>query len=38
MYGQYTRELGAYAKNEAEKIKLLERRRKQEDKVRRMVS
>lgn len=34
MYGRYTKDLGEYAKDEARKLKLLERRRKQEDKAR----
>lgn len=34
MYGRYTKDLGEYAKNEARKLKMLERRRKQEDKAR----
>lgn len=38
MYGRYTKDLGEYAKNEARKLKMLERRRKQEDKARDRVS
>uniref|UniRef100_A0A1B0GIQ8 Chloride channel protein n=1 Tax=Lutzomyia longipalpis TaxID=7200 RepID=A0A1B0GIQ8_LUTLO len=34
MYGRYTKDLGEYAKDEARRLKLLERRRKQEDKAR----
>ncbi|KAJ6639380.1 Chloride channel protein 2 [Pseudolycoriella hygida] len=34
MYGRYTKDLGEYAKDEARKLKILERRRKQEDKAR----
>lgn len=34
MYGRYTKDLGEYAKEEAKRLKLLERRRKQEDKER----
>lgn len=34
MYGRYTKDLGEYAKLEARKLKMLERRRKQEDKAR----
>ncbi|XP_031617076.1 chloride channel protein 2 isoform X2 [Contarinia nasturtii] len=34
MYGRYTKDLGEYAKNEARKLKMLERRRKKEDKAR----
>lgn len=38
MYGRYTKDLGEYAKEEAKRLKLLERRRKQEDKERDKVS
>lgn len=38
MYGRYTKDLGEYAKSEARKLKMLERRRKQEDKARDRVS
>lgn len=38
MYGRYTKDLGEYAKDEARKLKILERRRKQEDKIRNKVS
>lgn len=38
MYGRYTKDLGEYAKNEARKIKMLERRRKKEDKARDRVN
>ena len=38
MYGRYTKDLGEYAKDEARKLKILERRRKQEDKARNKVS
>lgn len=38
MYGRYTKELGEYAKIEARKLKILERRRKKEDKARDKVS
>ncbi|XP_055299959.1 chloride channel protein 2 isoform X4 [Sitodiplosis mosellana] len=34
MYGRYSKDLGEYAKNEARKLKMLERRRKMEDKAR----
>ncbi|XP_064547947.1 chloride channel protein 2 isoform X5 [Drosophila montana] len=34
MYGRYTKDLGEFAKDEARKLKLLEKRRKQEDKQR----
>lgn len=34
MYGRYTKDLGEYAKDEARKLKILEKRRKQEDKAR----
>lgn len=34
MYGRYTKDLGEYAKLEARKLKMLERKRKQEDKAR----
>lgn len=34
MYGRYTKDLGEFAKNEARKLKMLERRRKKEDKAR----
>ncbi|XP_055373776.1 chloride channel protein 2 isoform X2 [Condylostylus longicornis] len=34
MYGRYTKDLGEYAKDEARKLKLLEKRRKKEDKLR----
>lgn len=34
MYGRYTKDLGEYAKNEARKLKMLERRRKKEDTAR----
>lgn len=37
MYGRYTKDLGEYAKDEARKLKMLERRRKQEDKARNKV-
>lgn len=37
MYGRYTKDLGEYAKEEAKRLKLLERRRKQEDKAREKV-
>lgn len=37
MYGRYTKDLGEYAKDEARRLKLLERRRKQEDKARNKV-
>lgn len=37
MYGRYTKDLGEYAKDEARKLKILERRRKQEDKHRNKV-
>lgn len=37
MYGRYTKDLGEYAKDEARKLKILERRRKQEDKIRNKV-
>lgn len=38
MYGRYTKDLGEYAKSEARKLKMLERRRKKEDKLRDKVS
>lgn len=38
MYGRYTKDLGEYAKVEARKLKMLERRRKQEDKARNKVN
>lgn len=38
MYGRYTKDLGEYAKVEARKLKMLERRRKQDDKARNKVS
>lgn len=38
MYGRYTKDLGEYAKDEARKLKILEKRRKQEDKARNKVS
>lgn len=38
MYGRYTKDLGEYAKDEARKLKILERRRKQEDKIRNKVN
>lgn len=38
MYGRYTKDLGEYAKNEARKLKMLERKRKQEDKARDKVT
>lgn len=38
MYGRYTKDLGEYAKNEARKLKFLERRRKQEDRARDKVT
>ncbi|XP_055541757.1 chloride channel protein 2 isoform X3 [Wyeomyia smithii] len=34
MYGRYTKDLGEYAKDEARRLRLLERRRKKEDKFR----
>lgn len=34
MYGRYTKDLGEYAKEEARKLRLLERRRKKDDKER----
>ncbi|XP_017088632.2 chloride channel protein 2 isoform X2 [Drosophila bipectinata] len=34
MYGRYTKDLGEFAKDEARKLKILEKRRKQEDKQR----
>ncbi|XP_004535618.1 chloride channel protein 2 isoform X4 [Ceratitis capitata] len=34
MYGRYTKDLGEFAKDEARKLKLLEKRRKQEDRQR----
>ncbi|XP_026467540.1 chloride channel protein 2-like isoform X2 [Ctenocephalides felis] len=34
MYGRYTKDLGEYAKEEARKLRLLERRRKKDDKDR----
>ncbi|XP_055916788.1 chloride channel protein 2 [Eupeodes corollae] len=34
MYGRYTKDLGEYAKDEARKLKILEKRRKEEDKLR----
>ncbi|XP_017062184.1 chloride channel protein 2 isoform X3 [Drosophila ficusphila] len=34
MYGRYTKDLGEFAKDEAKKLKILEKRRKQEDKQR----
>lgn len=37
MYGRYTKDLGEYAKDESRKLKILERRRKQEDKIRNKV-
>lgn len=37
MYGRYTKDLGEFAKDEARKLKLLEKRRKQEDKQRNKV-
>ena len=37
MYGRYTKDLGEYAKDEARKLKILEKRRKQEDKIRNKV-
>lgn len=37
MYGRYTKDLGEYAKDEARKLKILERRRKQEDRARNKV-
>lgn len=38
MYGRYTKDLGEYAKNEARKLQMLERRRKKEDKARNRVT
>lgn len=38
MYGRYTKDLGEFAKDEARKLKLLEKRRKLEDKQRNKVS
>lgn len=38
MYGRYTKDLGQFAKDEAKKLKMLERRRKKEDKARKKVS
>lgn len=38
MYGRYTKDLGEYAKNEARKLKILERRRKKEDRARDKVT
>lgn len=38
MCGRYTKDLGEYAKNEAKKLQMLERRRKKEDKLRSRVS
>lgn len=38
MYGRYTKDLGEFAKDEARKLKLLEKRRKQEDKQRNKVN
>lgn len=37
MYGRYTKDLGEFAKDEARKLKLLEKRRKLEDKQRNKV-
>lgn len=37
MYGRYTKDLGEFAKDEARKLKILEKRRKQEDKQRNKV-
>nr|XP_019551148.2 chloride channel protein 2 isoform X6 [Aedes albopictus] len=34
MYGRYTKDLGEYAKDEARRLRLLERRRKKDDKAR----
>ena len=38
MYGRYTKDLGEYAKNEARKLKILEKKRKKEDRARDKVS
>lgn len=38
MYGRYTKDLGEYAKDEARRLRLLERRRKKEDKSRNKVT
>lgn len=38
MYGRYTKDLGEYAKDEARRLRLLERRRKKDDKARNKVS
>lgn len=37
MYGRYTKDLGEYAKDEARRLRLLERRRKKDDKARNKV-
>lgn len=37
MYGRYSKDLGEYAKSEARKLRMLERRRKKEDKERNRV-
>lgn len=37
MYGRYTKDLGEYAKDEARRLKHLERRRKEEDKAQKKV-
>lgn len=34
MYGRYTSELGQFAKDEARRIKVLDKRRRREDKLR----
>lgn len=34
MYGRYTKDLGEYAKEEARKLRALERKRKKEDRLR----
>lgn len=37
MYGRYSKDLGEYAKSEARKLKMLEQRRKKEDRQRNRV-
>lgn len=38
MYGRYTKDLGEYAKDEARRLKQLERQRKKDDRARDKVS
>lgn len=37
MYGRYSKDLGEYVKSEARKLKMLEQRRKKEDRARNRV-